>query len=62
MSDTIIATLPIEAADSIVVAWLEESLKIIEATYYGENEGCHMDDEDYQAMQRILVYLTGVEE
>lgn len=62
MTDTIEVTMPIEAADEIVLAWLRGTLKTIEGNYYKENEGAHVDDEDWQAMKRLLFYMTGVEE
>lgn len=58
MIDTLIVELDMEVADQIVVSWLKDNMKLIEGVYYGDNSGCHEDDQDYQAMKRILEYMT----
>lgn len=58
MTDTLTVELDMEVADQIVVSWLKDNMKLIEVTYYGVNSECHEDNQDYQAMKRILEYMT----
>ncbi len=49
MIETLFVELDMEVADQIVVSWLKDNMKLIEGIYYGDNSGCHEDDQDYQA-------------
>lgn len=44
--------------DAIVREWLEENIQLVKDIHYGENAGAHEDDEDYQALKRVLDYMT----
>ena len=58
MTDTLTVEVDYEVADKIVISWLKDNMKLIEDCYYGVNNECHVDNSDYQAMKRILEYMT----
>jgi len=57
MIETLFVELDMEVADQIVVSWLKDNMRLIEGVYSGANESAE-DDQDYQAMKRILEYMT----
>jgi len=59
MIKPLIVELDMKVADQVVIAWLKDNMELIKGVYYGAIDDLHEDNEDYQAMKRILDYMMG---
>lgn len=46
------------STDKVVASWLKENMALIERCYEGSLNESHEDNSDYQALKKVLDYMT----